>query len=130
MWWGVKTLSQDDVKAAVLAALNEVNRPGERVVSTWKSAVNWYRVWSDGWIEQGGIVNVTAHPQTATLNKRFSNTNYTIVSGGGNGLGSSATTVAVGSTTCYDRTVSTFKAWTSDDASWNAGELIWYACGY
>lgn len=53
---GVNTLSQDDVKAAVLAALDEINRPGERVVSKWSSGKSWYRKWSDGWIEQGGFL--------------------------------------------------------------------------
>lgn len=43
------------------------------VVETWLSGTEWYRVWSDGWIEQGGYNNGS---HTVTFVKPFSNTNY------------------------------------------------------
>lgn len=41
---------------------------------------SWFRVWSDGWIEQGGRINTTSENQQVTVNllKPFSNTNYCI----------------------------------------------------
>nr|DAH95384.1 MAG TPA: tail fiber protein [Bacteriophage sp.] len=47
--------------------------PNAYVTKTWRSGTNWYRVWSDGWIEQGGH----GTGGTCTFNKSFSNTNYT-----------------------------------------------------
>ena len=56
---------QDDVDA--------IPRPNAYVTQTWRSGTEWYRVWSDGWIEQGGHGTGGA----CTFNKSFSNTNYT-----------------------------------------------------
>ncbi len=44
------------------------------IVETYKNGASWYRIWSDGWIEQGGITSQT----NTTINflKSFSNTNY------------------------------------------------------
>ena len=42
---------------------------------------NWYRLYNDGWIEQGGIVNGTSaynQPATITFEKTMSDTNYHI----------------------------------------------------
>ena len=56
---------QDDVDA--------IPRPNAYVTQTWRSGTEWYRVWSDGWIEQGGH----GTGGTCTFNKSFSNTDYT-----------------------------------------------------
>lgn len=44
------------------------------VVTTYKSGANWYRVWSDGWLEQGGLK--AAATKSITFPKPFKNTNY------------------------------------------------------
>ena len=56
------------------------------VVQNYVSGYNWYRVWSDGWIEQGGRAQVVvssapAYPGTENVTvinllKAFSNANY------------------------------------------------------
>ena len=56
---------QDDVDA--------LPRPNAYVAQTWKSGTEWHRVWSDGWIEQGG----RGTGSTCTFSKPFSNENYT-----------------------------------------------------
>lgn len=43
------------------------------VTKTWISGTAWYRVWSDGWVEQGGH----GTGDTCTFIEPFSNTNYT-----------------------------------------------------
>lgn len=48
-------------------------RPRTYVTKTWSSGTEWYRVWSDGFIEQGGHGTGSA----CTFSKPFSNTNYT-----------------------------------------------------
>lgn len=45
------------------------------VVDTYNDGVNWYRVYSDGWCEQGGY---NAGNATVTFLKPFSSTNYNI----------------------------------------------------
>ena len=51
------------------------------VVETYNNGTSWYRVWSDGWCEQGGISpsGGDTSTQTVTLLKAFSNTDYNVV---------------------------------------------------
>ena len=51
------------------------------IVQNYKSGTTWRRVWSDGWIEQGGKVTVTRsnYKATLTFSKAFSDTNYNIM---------------------------------------------------
>ena len=46
------------------------------VKQTYINGTSWYRVWSDGWIEQGGRA---VSFNTVTLPKTFKNTNYTLL---------------------------------------------------
>lgn len=65
-----------DVLTTVAQVQNDVDaipRPNAYVTQTWRSGTKWYRVWSDGWIEQGGH----GTGGTCPFNKPFSNTNYT-----------------------------------------------------
>ena len=52
------------------------------IVETKISGANWYRRWSDGWIEQGGVVNMpissATGQKTVTLLKAYKNTNYVL----------------------------------------------------
>ena len=50
------------------------------VTETYQNGASWYRVWSDGWCEQGGLLpSVTSRQDvTVTFLKTFSNTNYNI----------------------------------------------------
>lgn len=57
----------------VQADVDAIPRPNAYVTKTWRSGTAWYRVWSDGWIEQGGH----GTGDTCTFNKSFSNTDYT-----------------------------------------------------
>ena len=92
------------------------------VVTKYKSGKNWYRIWSDGWIEQGGYTKVDSNGQLLTFLKPFSDVNYTITAGGAE--------QHYGNVAFYDRTATSAKCWTSDDESFNAAGMNWYACGY
>lgn len=49
------------------------------VVESYRNDIEWYRVWSDGWIEQGGIILFNSYSilaQTITFPTAFTNTNY------------------------------------------------------
>lgn len=47
------------------------------VKEVWKSGTEWRRIFSDGWIEQGGILK--GNSGTVSFHKEFSNTNYTFL---------------------------------------------------
>lgn len=55
-------------------------QPIIRLVESWQSGYNWYRKYSDGWIEQGGhwYCPTTDTHQTVSYNVAFVDTNYTL----------------------------------------------------
>ena len=64
-----------------VAAL-EGARPNATVVQTWRSGASWYRKWSDGFIEQGGLYNDGKNYNrnvVINLNVRYTSRNYTVV---------------------------------------------------
>lgn len=46
------------------------------VVTSYRSGASWYRVWSDGWIEQGGTSTFSSTTCVVTFHKAFADTNY------------------------------------------------------
>ena len=97
------------------------------VVETYQNGSSWYRVWSDGWCEQGGIINATADAAyTLTLLKPFANTNYQVF----------ITRKTTGDYTSningrwgevYNITTTTFTTWGKYSSY---AEIFWQACGY
>ena len=54
-----------------------MNSAGIRtVVETYINGTSWYRVYSDGWGEQGGVHNPTATTTYINLLKNYKDTNY------------------------------------------------------
>ena len=119
------TYASKSVRGVALWASEKANISETRpacVTECYQSGYNWYRVWSDGWIEQGGyespIASGTSGVQVNFL-KPFSNTLYFSIPSWGNADYAAS---AVGSKTTagmkiYNRTnISNF--------------CFWYACGY
>lgn len=95
------------------------------VLEKYVNGTSWYRVWSDGWIEQGGRVSISQDTQTTvTLLKAFSNTNYTALI---SACRSGTQTGGDGNFTVEYVSTSQFK-WSNGDDFGGTG--IWYACGY
>ena len=46
------------------------------ITETYKNGSSWYRVWSDGWCEQGGMDSTGTGTKTITFLKPFRDTNY------------------------------------------------------
>ena len=67
--------------------------PNAYVTQTWRSGDQWYRRWSNGWLEQGGRIKLQvwtgghSPSRTFSLPTYFSNTTYTTVVTGENGYG-------------------------------------------
>lgn len=88
------------------------------IVETYQNGTSWYRVYSDGWIEQGGK---STTGNTVTLLKSYSNSNYTCV-----GIPNEETHGNYENLCIINRTESSFKGWL---ASYSY-DFDWYACGY
>ena len=58
--------------------INHANDTKPYITDTYKNGTSWYRVWSDGWCEQGGVVTNTSGRQTVTLLKPYSDGNYNV----------------------------------------------------
>ena len=94
------------------------------VVETWSEGTEWYRVWSDGWIEQGGRVSGFDINVTIIFKKSFTTVNYTI------------TQAEIGHTG-QDPYVNgySFQSLTTNSAvcvmrNNGVNTCMWYACGY
>ena len=95
------------------------------IVQNYVSGTSWYRVWSDGWIEQGGglhaTVDTTTGVKTITYLKSFANANYTFVVNVGNN--------STDNISYYRHPYAKTNTGFTYNKS-NIGIGNWYACGY
>lgn len=115
----------DEIKSALATIQAQLGQLESRryVKETGKSSDgnSWYRMWSDGWIEQGGTYTSSSPTPSYSimLIKKMTTTNY-------------HPTVTCGFKTmstndygyCYDKTTSGFKAVVTDPSG------TWHVCGY
>ena len=96
------------------------------VVQNYKSGTSWYRIWSDGWIEQGGSwgTNTGAWAEASvTYLKAYKDTNYQLfVQGNWTSAECSSCKITSRSTAGFTGTYANNLY--SVMPSW------WYACGY
>lgn len=106
-------------------ALTEIANIGSRtyIVETYSNGSSWYRVWSDGWCEQGGSEITAVSNKTITLLKTYKDVNYKVLT---TGRGTANRTINVSSRTEQDFLV-TCRNYT--DAA-NASIYDWVAYGY
>ena len=98
------------------------SKPVITLTKSWISGGNWYRQYSDGWIEQSGVIDGANNAfSTVTLYLAFKDTNYTILLTQG-GTNTSADRVSQ----YQSKTTTSFKA-SRDDVS---TAIRWYACGF
>ena len=96
------------------------------ITQNYVSGTSWYRVWSDGWIEQGGIAKSKGqHVNTSiSLLKAFVNTNYIIVV---TQRTESNMTSYINSCSACPNTTKVFYIRTGHGENM---DYNWYACGY
>ena len=114
----------DEIKLALATIQAQLVQLESRryVKETGKSSdgTSWYRVWSDGWIEQGGTYTSSDNSKyPITLSKKMTTTNYHSTVTGGYNVSSNN-----GFGCCYDKTTSGFKAVVIEPRG------TWYVCGY
>lgn len=92
------------------------------IAEAFSDGTNWYRKWSDGWIEQGGAVGTS---NSVTLQIPFKDTDYfVIVVWAG---GKSAVFYASDAQTRADTTTTFYTTMTSNGGNVKGNK--WYACG-
>lgn len=111
------------------------------VVEEYHNENSWYRVWSNGFIEQGGIATNTGSTTKKTVNllKPFSDNKYTLIFGVSNNYDNNqkwsetvkATDKATDNfkTVGYGVNVGYTGSWSSNDTKYIANSFSWYACG-
>lgn len=94
-----------------------------RVIESYRNGTEWYRVWSDGWVEQGGrAITSSGAGKTVTLLKPYADRNYTIV---GQAVETSSSFRNGNTTDIVNKTATSF----SIGIYGGAAENNWYACG-
>lgn len=114
----------DDIKLALATIQAQLGQLESRryVKEAGKSSGGtfWYRVWSDGFIEQGGTYTSSDNDKyTIKLSRKMKTTNYHSTVTGGYDVASDR-----GFGYCYDKTTSDFKAVVIGPRG------TWYVCGY
>lgn len=62
-----------------IASINLNNAGIRTVIETYVNGTSWYRVWSDGWCEQGGIASKLSQNLEIYLFKSYTDTNYSVL---------------------------------------------------
>lgn len=73
----------------------------------------WYRQWSDGWLEQGGIISPSSAWSTINLLKPYANTQYIVLAACINGNTAAGVTIK-------DKTISSFTIYQNVPQNWEA----------
>ena len=121
--YGRVTAATTTVKIPALPAA--ASSPKAYLSATYSSGTSWYRKWSDGWIEQGGVSAVISDGSTSiTFPTQFSNTNYTILSIARHPTSNSSIT------TVRDLTTTTVTLTFDVEDGSGSSAVQWYACGF
>ncbi|WAW01154.1 tail fiber protein [Oxalobacter formigenes] len=100
----------------------------KHVTETYNDGTNWYRKWSDGWLEQGGHVsNDGTGLMSVSLLIPFSSANYCI-SITSERSAQSTTQVEIKELGYHSKTAVGFKKYLSVNKTYEVG-FGWYACG-
>lgn len=98
------------------------------VTQTYVNGTSWYRVWSDGWIEQGGKGSFSPDGTVITFLKSYTNTNYSILATADRSSSGSRTD-GVG-LMVLSRSTTNFALANKNYGTSLTVDGYWYACGY
>jgi hypothetical protein len=95
------------------------------VTQNYLNGQSWYRVWSDGWIEQGGrVASGNGNTATVTLLKPFKDTNYGVF---WNNIGNIGGAHEEWNTTITSASQFKIRLY---GYIYEVSNIMWYACGY
>ncbi len=97
--------------------------------TTYVNDTSWYRIWSDGYCEQGGrLYNAKDVANTITLLKTMKNTNYSVfIAHGVEGVHNDTANMKRAEEP-FNFTTTSFQAWTHPSDGLNT--VQWKVCGY
>lgn len=98
------------------------------IIETYQNEHSWYRIWSDGFVEQGGIVQSMGvnSARTITLLKPYKDTNYSVIASFRSGTtGSWGNTM--GAYPVNNTQIRVVQGWYGDTIKVH---IQWRACGY
>ena len=122
------TITADQTTKKVLEFLKNRNSADAYVVEVGGDSTSWYRVWSDGFIEQGGVTSQAGSAgSTVSFHEPFKDSNYSFV----------ATPLQFSASRCYvcyskdTKTASSINVVVMNRlGEFDATDIDWYACGY
>lgn len=124
-----ETVQDANLIAAGQALTDIADLKAHYIVETYVNGASWYRVYSDGWCEQGGRLTATTAAQgyqsSIVLLKDFTDTNYTALATTTN-QSSYASMAAISS----KATTGFALGWYGVNTANLVSEADWYACGY
>ena len=133
--WYLDPNDHESGEWAKILTANPKNANNPYVISTYHSGSTWYRKWSDGFIEQGGITAYSGTgAKTITLPTAFSSANYIVNVNSLSNLTYSFNGMTVGTGEGYSGVVDVNRGTTWFTVS-RFKEIepvnhMWYACGY
>lgn len=103
-----------------------INATASVCVESYQNGSSWYRVYSDGWCEQGGVYT---SGNTLTFIKPFKDTNYNIQAKPINWHAGGIALCAVKTSTTY---ATLYYGWSNNNSQFNGwwNSTDWQACGY
>lgn len=121
-------IAADQTTKKVLEFLKNRNSADAYVVEAGGDSTSWYRVWSDGFIEQGGWLENTDTQQTVSFSKPFSSSDYFVtVMIETNGNRAQVCMFGIGAKSAADFT---FRTVAGNSANPTATRKTWYAAGF
>lgn len=125
------SVKDDDLALVPMAfSFKNLNDKPVYIVLKWRKEAQWYRRWSDGWVEQGGRIELKVwtggnNPnRTFSLPTNFTNSTFTTVVSGEAGYGWA--TLKVVSQTSTSVTITATGASTDD----NVAYVHYYCAGH
>lgn len=100
------------------------------IVETYVNGTSWYRVYSDGWCEQGGYVTNSSYSSTVSLLQTYANTNYNVIFGLQAETTSSDDSALCPFVRTSTKTVSSFDIYRYARAIYATFDIAWKASGY
>lgn len=121
------TMDKDDItingNVNVIQNTVDDNSLHAYIISSYHSGTSWYRVYSDGWCEQGG--SITTSDGTIIFLKEFIDTNYTFIS-----QASDIDDYAITVSTWGNKTKSSIQVRCGYNGTAYSKEISWEAKGY
>jgi hypothetical protein len=117
-----------DISSELVNKVNDLQK--SYITETYVNGTSWYRIWSDGWCEQGGLVSNRDAIKTIQLLVAYINTNYSIYA---------TSRYPVGDSTLYQphvdsQTTTSFQCATfgerGNTINTSGAPVYWKTCGY